>query len=68
MSEQKLRLIDSLPLKKHSLPCEDGTFIEVVKVQDVEDFLQKFTDPAVLNKIVKSLMFGQKLNFEDVLK
>lgn len=68
MSEQKPRLIDQLPIKQHSLPLEDGTFIEVVKVEDVENFLLKFTKPDVLQKVVKSLMFGHKLNLEDVLK
>ena len=72
--EQKPRLIDSLPLKQYTIAtselenCEVDELINVVKVQDVENFLQKFTDPAVLNKIVKSLMFGQKLDFKDIIK
>lgn len=80
--EQKPRLIDQLPLIKYTnrihKNMHTGDIIDVeqiesihgeyVMVEDVENFLQKFTDPAVLNKIVKSLMFGSKLDFKDIIK
>ena len=80
--EQKPRLIDQLPLKKYTTKIHrnmpTGNIIDVeeiesmhgeyVKVDDVENFLLKFTKPDVLQKVVKSLMFGHKLNLEDVLK
>ena len=79
MSQQsKPKVTDLLPLKKYVIKwehcadneifTEEHEIVNVYKVTDVESFLEKITRPENLNKLVKSMMFGSKLDLEEILK
>lgn len=81
MSEiKKERLADLIPVKKFSVDADllldlkasklpqDESETEVMKVSDVELFLEKISHPTNLAKLVKAMAFGQKIDFEDILK
>lgn len=71
------KLVDLIPVKKFSTLVggfngEAGeyeeNFQEVMLVSDIEVFLEKITHPTNLAKLVKAMAFGQKIDFEDLLK
>ena len=74
---KKERLVDLIPVKKYSV--DEGqidnkiykgyeSYLEVMRVDDIELFLEKISHPTNLAKLVKAMAFGQKIDFEDILK
>ena len=71
---QNKKITDLLPLKKYEAKVlsefeHQTDDCEIVyKASDIENFLAKITKPENLNKLVKSMMFGSKLDLEEILK
>lgn len=68
--EKQKSITDMLPIKKFTYDelQYDSASNEYYRVDDVEMLLEKLSQPGNLAKVTKSLMFGGKLELEDLLK
>ena len=71
--EPKKRIIDHTGIKVHTLcygdmiglnQCPNQDCEDYIRVQDFENLIRKLGKPEVLQKVIKSVMFGSADNFD----